>query len=324
MIYYYYDNKNILPKSMNIEHWGDIMNNSSTNNSAIDVSVQTFPVYLLVLLFLTFLTGIVGNFLLIISHIKDPLKVIKSSSSYFIINISVGDFLSSCGLFLAFSFSNTTIIVEIAGSLIAFPYTASFALYLNLAIQRFCSVAFPLWHRVKITTRVCRYWATGIWLANIVLKGGMIVIESKTEFKIQMDLTVLIMKWFMFSITQFLHIASCVSIRKQNRRLRKRSELNAATERAIIIHLKNERNFVVTIATACFVQGVTILPFLSMAFIAIVNATKNSEKDYETTPSFYYILGVLGIGFNSAINVFIYIWRLPKYRKTFKKLYCDC
>ena len=265
--------------NMTLNIGGKMITNSSTNNSAMDDSMPNFPVYTLVLLLLILPFGIKGNFLLIISHIKDPLKVIKSSSSYFISNIALVDFLSSNSLILVIFFSNNRSDNVIIASLLTFwLYTVSFTLYLSLAIQQFCSVIFPLWHCVKITTRICRYWVTGIWLGSVILYGGM-AIMSNTEVKIQTNLTILVLKWWMLLITQSLYIASCISIRKQNRQTQSRNELNAATERTIAIHLKNESNFIVTISIVCFIQGMSTLPFLSMAFIVIFNATTSSQID---------------------------------------------
>ena len=300
-----------------------IMRNSSTKNSAIDNFIPNFPLYTVALLLLIILIGIIGNILLVVSHVKDPFKLMKSSSSYFIFNISLVDLLSPCTLILATLSLTKPSFYDVASSLIAWLYTVSFTLYLNLAIQRFCSVVFPLWYRVKITTRVCRYWVTGIWLLSAVLDGGK-VIMSKTEIKVQTDLATIVLKWLMFFITQSLYIASCLSIRKQNSEFRGRNELNAATERTVRIHLKNESNFVVTIAIVSILQGVTTLPFLSMGFVVMLDAATSLKKDYKNTIPSYYIWALLGCGVNSALNVFIYIWRLPKYRKTFKKLYCHC
>ena len=121
----------------------------------------------------------------------------------------------SNSLILVIFFSNNRSHNVIA-SLLTFCSILSFTLYLSLAIQWFCSVVFPLWHRMKITTRICRNWGIGIWLGSIILCGGM-AIMSNTEVKIQTNLTILVLKWLMLLITPSLYIASCISIRKQNR-----------------------------------------------------------------------------------------------------------
>ena len=129
----------------------------------------------------------------------------------------------------------------------------------------------------------------------------------------------------LFRNTMCLHsFVSCISLRKQNRELQKRQDMNEATERTIRIHLKHQNNFILTIAIVCFISGVSILPELTMTFIISLNATTRSEQATEYVIPSYYVWGLVGFGVNCAIKVFVYIWRLSKYRKALKKLYYDC
>jgi uncharacterized membrane protein YqjE len=107
--------------------------------------------------------------------------------------------------------------------------------------------------------------------------------------------------------------------------LQNRTGMSEVTIRTAKIRLENEKNFLVTIAIVCFALAATVLPFLTMSFTSLVEVTKRLEGDDNkfVAPS-YTSWGLLLIGLNSAANVFVYLWRLPKYRKTFKKLYCDC
>ena len=198
-------------------------------------------------------------------------------------------------------------------------YTLSFSLYLSLAIQRSCSVAFPFWSRVNITNRVCRWWATCIWLANIVLEVVRVIVASTTHIKIQLHLATSVLVWTIFFTTQCVYIGSCVLLRKQNRELA-RQDMNATTERTVRIQLKRQNNFILTIAMACFISGMSILPELTMTFIINLNATTRLHHATKYAIPSYYIWGLVGIGVNCAINVFVYIWPLPHYRRTFKKL----
>ena len=116
-----------------------IMRNSSTKNSAIDNFIPNFPLYTVALLLLIILIGIIGNILLVVSHVKDPFKLMKSLSSYFIFNISLVDLLLPCTLILATLSLTKPSFYDVASSLIAWLYTVSFTLYLNLAIQWFYS-----------------------------------------------------------------------------------------------------------------------------------------------------------------------------------------
>ena len=172
--------------------------------------------------------GILGNLLLIIAHIKDPLKLLKSSSSLFILNIAIVDlFISLVLLTVTVMLSPESYVVNSSAwdtssgylndtivFLLVLFYSMSFALYLSLGIQRFCSVAFPLWHRVNIRTRVCRYWVVGIWLVQIVLDVGInILIRVRVIFKIQSDLARVSVTWVMFFLTQcvYLHGFVCLN-----------------------------------------------------------------------------------------------------------------
>ena len=288
--------------------------------------MTNYPLHSVVYLLLICCAGIAGNIMLIIAYVRDPLKMIKSnSSSYFIFNIAIVDLLSSCLLIcnIALSFRGISV-PDIPRSITLMLYTVSFTLYLSLAIQRFCSVVLPLWSRVNITYRVCRRWVTTMWLANIVLEIGKVSVTSKTQIKIQLDLATSVLLWMIFFATQCVYIVSCISLRKQNRELQKKQDMNEATERTIRIHLKHQNNFILTIAIVCFISGVSILPELTMTFIISLNATTRSEQATEYVIPSYYVWGLVGFGVNCAIKVFVYIWRLPKYRKTLKKLYCDC
>lgn len=302
---------------------GSVVTIPNTNNSRIGGFTMNSPSYAIGLLGTTYLTGIAGNLLMIFAHVKDPLKLIKSLSSRFIFNIALVDLLLSSALLLVvFSFTNSFCVPGIASSVTFLLYIVSFALYLSLAIQRFCSVAFPLWHCVNITTRVCRYWVASIWLTYIVLISGRFMVLSLTQMRV--DIAFVALMWLMFFLTQCINIASCTSIRRQNRELECRQGMDAATERTIKIRLRNESNFVRTIAIISFIRGVLTLPFLTMAFEITLSFRLRSEKDDKYVIQSYYIWSLLGNGVNSAINVFVCIWRLPNYRKTFKKIYCCC
>ncbi len=145
------------------------------NNSAWFVSAMVLQV--------TFGSlGMFLNFMLLYAHKKDPCKLLRSSSSPFIVNIAVIDFLASCAFivtpFLYFNLNTT--FTELAARLlnvaVAFFHSISFTLFLCLPVERFFSVAFPLWHRVQITTRFTRYWLAAIWLFHLTYEGILSVL----------------------------------------------------------------------------------------------------------------------------------------------------
>ena len=137
------------------------MNTTPTNVSSTSQRLPICDNYKLVafgiqLVILAF--GAVFNLLLMIAIIKDPLKTFKSPSSHFILNIAFVDILV-CVLWII----NISLDLHTSPSYKETRYSlfrvwiASIAisplLYLGLSIERFCSVAYPLWHRVHVTTR---------------------------------------------------------------------------------------------------------------------------------------------------------------------------
>ena len=255
---------------------------------------------------------------------KDPLKLIKSSSSCFIFNIALVDLMFSCASFVVVisSFANIRLFEIVLLISIFYILHVSFGLYLSLSIERFCSVVFPLWHRVKITARVCYLWVSGIWLGCIVLVVGYVILMTKTENKFQDNFFIVFLMCLTVMLTQSIYFASIVSIRKQSREFQSRQGMNAGNEAAIIVRMKNEKNFVVLITIVSLLQGVLACTLYTMAQLR--TADRMSENGYKNFEPSDYSWDLLVRGVISAFNFLVCIWRLPKYQKTFKKLYCDC
>lgn len=257
------------------------------NNSSNDLSVK-IPESTFVLLLAVNLTGIAGNILLIIAHIKDPLKLLKCSSSVFIINISVIDVLISCTLFVCMLYSlvvfdrhwnDPSRITSIVILFMRLFLATIFVSYLSLAIERFCSVAFPLWHRARITNRVCRYWVIGIWLVFIALYAGNVVLLEVLEIRLQSDFATIVFMCVLLALTQCVYLASYISIRKQSMRLQRRHGIGEVTARTIKLRLENEKNFLSSIVIICFALVVTVLPFLILSLTILTEAIKSWKKN---------------------------------------------
>ena len=269
-----------------------------------------------------------ANVLLILAHIKDPLKRFKTTSSPFILNIAAIDLitpivtlmisvtiLTSYDLYKKIEQNAVTRIAGHAFMAISFPS------FFSLSIERFCSVVFPLWHRVRITTRVCRYWLCTIWLIHIIFAALNLALLSNHEDQIQS------LQFYMgifFSLTQLIYLGTYVSLKNQRRKVLTERNISEAAARSIRIRLENEKHFLITIAIVCFVFAFTFVPYFvgMFLFYSLTDNHRASFKRSEIMMSTLYTLGSVLITINFVINPFVYVWRLPKYRKTFKKLYC--
>ena len=277
------------------------------------------------------LIGIVANFLLINAHIKDPLKTFMTTSSLFILNIAATDFIMSLAYFIS-SLTLLTVSTQDQNNSLKLVYaiitvwsafmTISFPSFLSLSIERFCSVAFPLWHRVRITVRACRYCLCTMWLVHfgmevlnisLILSFANCYEESGIVRLAYMSLT--------FFLTQLFYLGTYFSLKKQRRELLAYQDVGGVTCRALKLRLENEKNFLFTIAIVCSIQAVTLLPVLSTILLNFLSP--NVRTKYIQTASFLTWLFIVSLCVNSAVNPLIYLWRFPKYRKTFKKLYCN-
>ncbi len=159
------------------------------------------------------LLGMFLNFMLLYAHKKDPFKLLRSSSSPFIVNIAVIDFLASCAFivspFLYFNLNTSTFTeqaVRLLNVAVAFFQSISFTLFLCLSVERFFSVAFPLWHRVQTTTRFTRYWLAAIWLFHLTYEGILSVLKMCFCAFYAYTLCRLFFMWATFLLTLTMHV----------------------------------------------------------------------------------------------------------------------
>ena len=286
---------------------------------------------------MTLTLGLLLNLFLIIALIKDPLKTFKTPSSSFIFNIAFVDILVCVFWIIETIFNLTSTVYRVNKKIVEVLYYVLIAsigispvLYLSLSIERFCSVAFPLWHRVHITTRVCRYWLCVIWTIHIIfeiLVSCLVPPEMDYEHRIakgfEYGIITLLRVGFPFLFTQVFYVATYFSLKKQGEMFLKRLNISddaIVSGRILKIRLLREKNFLCTIAVVCFILNFTFLPSILFRFFYFQLGQSHSiDPNIE---QFILISFSILLSFNFAINPIVYVWRLPKYRKTFKLLYC--
>lgn len=309
-----------MPGTMNVSQ---LQTNDSSNDRCLNGEIHKLPSFVVELAIA--LAGIMANFLIIISHIKDPLKIFKTPSSSFVLNIAVVDITASFVMVIktlteiaspCFTLSQRNSDILMRAWIIV--SSISPASYLSLSIERFCSVVFPLWHRVHISTRVCHYWLGTLWLVHLCFEGLVTSLVSSVGDVIHL-IIILLYTGSSFCCTQIFYLSTFVSLRKQRKKLFTNRDVNEATSRTTKIRLENEKHFLCTIAIVCFVMAFTLLPTFSFLIIRLFRPNFG-----QFTKSVGIVLdlsmAILLIS-NFAVNPFVYLWRLPKYRRTFKVLY---
>ena len=300
-----------------------IMNTSQTNVSSSSQRLLVVDNYRLAafgiqLVILTF--GAVLNLLLIIAIIKDLLKTFKTPSSSLILNIALADILVCVSWIIKIILNLTSHGYRVnkeTRDVLFRIWTASIGisplLYMSLSIERFCSVSYPLWHRVHITTRFCWHWQCTIWIFHIIfetLVSCLVPVMSFEEIMI-----ILLYVGISFLLTQVFYLATYFSLKKQRGRFVKRQDVNEAVLRTMKIRLQREKQFLHTIAIVCFILNFTLLPSLTLLIVhGIYPQFSNQREVFSISMDF--------LSFSFATNPIVYVWRLPKYKKTFKLLYC--
>lgn len=276
--------------------------------------------------------AVTGNVLLIIAHLKDPLKLFQTTSSQFILNLAVVDLIAAIDI-VNIVWSTVDLFQtqnEYLRRFLLLPVSVCFPSVFSLSVERFCSVAFPLWHRANVTVRLCRLCILGIWLFHITFEAMSFAVRYTTGDEFITGCMRVAYTSFFFIATQTLYLVTCLSLRKQTKQIIGRQDAtgsqnssfpNSSTvTRAIQVRLQNEKCFLVTTAIICMVLALTVLPALIYYKILSLIYPELQDEHYSITAKVI----VLVFRVNFTVNPGIYLWRLKSYRKTFKVLYCRC
>jgi hypothetical protein len=278
------------------------------NQDAMSLSVPVLQMSILSL-------GVIANILLILAHWKDPLRVFKNTTSLFVRNIAVIDiavailWIIRIALTLLGKKHETISLIWLA-----FTTMSPFA-FLCFAIERFLSVAFPLWYRVRGTIQICRKVLCGKWIAHTAIFVLTYFILNKKDRRKFMLWYVIVL----FLAVNIFYLATYVALRRQRNALRNRQDISEGSLTAMKARQKQEKRFLVTIAIVCFILTIVYVPLLGMATITVLLRDVLNVKRTEEVFSVLFVL----LSVNFLINPIIYLLRLPKYRKTFKELYCN-
>jgi predicted secreted protein len=265
----------------------------------------------------------VVNLLTILAHVVDPLRVFQSRSSMFVLNVTVVDCtLSLLFLFVATlkevyqkEFISNRYLLLLTDVTIRIASMSALA-YFSLTLEVYFSISRPFWHRTKLTANVCRYWIVFTWLFHFAFYELMVFILPVAYE----GLLIVGYCASLFFIILSLNLATFISLRKQSQGLRQ--QRNEATVRALQTRQKNEKRFLITIAILSIIMTVCFCPYFVFKILdTFPHLVPNTSAKVWKWLDFLTLCLIIT---NALINPFFYLWRLPKYKKTFKKLYCKC
>lgn len=306
------------------ERYGNISSNITNSTETCDtLFLGTIVPWNLTVCVAVIVTALISNVLLLFAMCKDPLKCFLNPTSYFIGNLAVVDLLNATfhleELLLSQTMYKSTFCLPGIWSTIhshigVFVVFLTFPCVTILALERYLSVAHPLWHQVKVTTRLCDISVTVIWLLSLFFAG----ISFHHNFHVVVSFTIGFMSTF-YIATVVIYLLAYISIRKQRLTLITGNLESENMKRVLKIRLKNQSRFLTTILivnmTLTFALFPSLLSGVWQYFLSTAVSSSNSLQVLYSTCDICFLL-------NMAANPFLYIWRLPKYRKSFLVLYC--
>ena len=258
--------------------------------------------------------GAVLNLLLLVVFIKDPLKCFRNSGTYLVMNLAVSD----CLLCLLTSFLHIEHRTEYShpvfqSFIFLFP-CVSFVSITSVSLDRFLIVAFPIKHRILIKGKVLVSWIAAIWIVGCVIPAlhwlsinGHMMDKSLQATKIFAVISIMLSA-VMYSSTYY-------KLKKQSRNIALQNSTESRAQEMRIIKEKRFLNTIVIIASIALVC--VVLPMLVHWIGNAVRFSPYSRGFMKTNQLFYSIFFITFV-----VNPFIYILRLPNYRKAFYLTYC--
>ena len=300
--------------------------NSSDPNYDIYVSIiqnKTYWTSLAVFGFTFALAIIAGNSILLYTIYKDPRKSLRSAPGFLIANLSVTDLLlgvfnvSIVGVRDVYRSQQLTMpFLGIFKAVIHTVLTTTLLVssYTIIAMSATCYVAInqPMEYKTVITTKRIKIYIAVLWVmsfATCVLP--VIGLSQKTYTMIYLHthatfpailLTVIYVKVF----------------RAVGRRTREFQQ--SGYNKMVAKSLERERNMTVAVITILALFYITYMPqYITLHLLYFCNPCQRSVTFHEIDVVLSRLLFL-----NSAINPFVYSWRVPKYRQALKDCWKIC
>ena len=271
--------------------------------------------------------AIFANSLLIFAMLKDPLKCFRNATSIFVFHLAFSDLLNS----LEFMEESLLWLTKYGGmDGLPWPFrTLNYLVFevfffsnmpsiFSLALERCLGIVFPLWHKVNITAKVCYTWIMMIWVF------GGVVVAIRFTFLIyfhqeQMYLYTAKCTWgILITATLICYLVGVITVRKRRLALKKNTAISKVGQELAEVRLRNENRFLFAMFIIFVGFFLGVIPSMTTFWLLDVvwmNTTNNAI-------ALLYNITDMILLLNFAANTCIYLWRLPKYRKTFQVLYC--
>ena len=256
--------------------------------------------------------GTIAQVMLLIAFIKDPLRCFRNSASYLVANLAVSDLIAVLYRPCVVYFSpHLEWKLEYFSSAV---YVSVFTIF-SIAVDRYLMVVHPFKHRYLVNGKKVAVWVTFLWLIGLTFPLKLSIFGKNTyDHPINncFGLLIILSTGLTYAMTYF-------SLKNQARHLAEQDAtftVNCGQK----THVLKERQFLKTIIIISLVAVATLSPIIVLEEVIYVFSLK-SFSDETSCKILKRIFSTI-FHANFVVNPFIYIWRLPKYRRTFYSLYC--
>ena len=304
------------------------MSTSGSGNSttAFDSSSQLFFISRIILNVIISAPTVLSNVVLLISIYRNPDRnqSNQSPATLLVVNLSMCDLLIGVlpgfgSLYYDIALFNGKTREDLAGERILFTFVAVFASIVSsctiaaMALDRFFAVSSPLQYKARVTKAKVKVFLVVCWVYAFLfscLSLGVsmaVFILLNCHLHVSCPLIILpVVYWKTYS-----------ALRSHNNRV---GNLADARQAMNIAHRNRERKMISAFLLVLVLFYVTFLPlFIALHMLVLQPSFLRAESFlffFNASYKFFLV--------NSSLNPFIYAWRIPKYRRAFKEVFCGC
>ena len=262
-----------------------------------------------------------GNLLVIVAFYKDPLRELRTTANYLLVNLAVADLIMGLVVEPMWALQycvkendlNKSSYSKAVNVILVLAVQASNLTVLSLTIERYIVLERPLQREAVFSGSAVKISISLIWLTASVISALMIPFWKQWGYTLFLFTGIGV---FLLFIMLGLNIRMFIIIRKFNKSLLAQGAQPTLIqpEQAYITARKREQQ----VAKAIFLfYGTFALCWLPSVVIYTINYCGHKIDQHARRA--VLLLGL----FNSALNPVLYTFRMPSFRRAIKRMFDD-
>ena len=263
-----------------------------------------------------------GNLMVVIAVIMNPLKKLRSPFNYFVINLAVADLIVGIismpiGIYLhileyLMQISDFLAVKKIFQLALFISLTASLLCLISLSIDRYIAITFPLKYRSNLSWKKCWIVSFVIWLFSLTLPMVYLKVGYIDFLMIYINTAVVIAAITLMityiRVHKFLR-AQAVTMKTITRTTSTHEKILEAKRTSEQQRVTRVLLWILILFLACYIPGTVCVYILQFCVKC------NCEFIHIMRDTSFYLLTV-----NSCMNPFVYAFKNKHYRHTVVEL----